>query len=267
MALFTRVHRTLQILRKNSTQGLTNKEISKALRIPAPSSYRILQTLERDGYVRKRNSDKRYFLGFIHLSYAECIFESTDVVGIAVPLLEQLHSDTDETCVLALFDGETCTVVYVCGTLDPDISCGFGEKYQMHANATGKAILAFLPKNDYLRIITKLKYIRYTNNTITNRNDLEKCLVRVRREGVAFNTGERYDGLNGLSSPFFNSDEQVIGAITLLGKAQDLDLEQMKEYSEQLVETAEIITWKLGGTYPQLILDRYGKKKANNRPA
>jgi len=245
----------------NSTQGLTNKEISTALRIPTSSSYRILDTLDKYGYVRKRNSDKRYFLGYIHLSYAECIFESTDVVGIAIPFLEQLHSETDETCLLALWDGETCTVVYVCGSLDSDISCGFGEKYQMHANATGKAVLAFLPKNDYRRIISKMEFKQYTKNTITNRRYLEKCLQRVRKEGVAYNVAERYDGLNGLSSPVFDSDERVIGAVTLLGKSVDLDIEQMKEYSEKLVEVAEVITWKLGGSYPQQILDRYNKKR------
>lgn len=264
MALFNRVHRTLQLLRLNSTQGLTNKEISTALRIPTSSSYRILGTLDRYGYVRKRFSDKRYFLGYIHLTYAECIFESTGIVRIAIPFLEQLHNETDETCLLALWDGETCTVVYVCGSLDSDISCGFGEKYQMHANATGKAVLAFLPTNEYRRIIAGMKFTLYTKNTITNARDLGKCLAKVRREGVAFNIEERYDGLNGLSSPVFGSDEQVIGAITLLGKSLDLDMDQMKEYAEKVVEAAEVVTWKLGGSYPEHILDRYRKKRANN---
>jgi DNA-binding IclR family transcriptional regulator len=213
-----------------------------------------------DGYVRKRSSDKRYFLGFIHLSYAECIFESTGIVQIAIPFLDQLHDETDETCLLALFDGETCTVVYVCGSLDSNISCGFGEKYQMHANATGKAVLAFLPRNDFQRIMSRMEFKSYTKNTITDRRDLEKCLRIVRREGVAFNTEERYNGLNGLSCPIFEGNRKVLGAITLLGRSLDLDMEQMKEYADKLVEAAEVITWKLGGSYPQEVLDRYSRR-------
>lgn len=105
-----------------------------------------------------------------------------------------------------------------------------------------------------------MKFVRYTENTITNRRELARCLSAIRKEGVAYNTGERYDGLNGLSSPVFDNDERVIGAITLLGKDLDMDMEQMKEYAEKLVEAAELITWRLGGSFPEQVLERYGRK-------
>ncbi|RKX75777.1 MAG: hypothetical protein DRP87_13750 [Spirochaetes bacterium] len=260
MPSIDKIHSILELLRKYYKTGLTNKEISSALNIPPSTCYRILASLKKYDYIYQRKSDMRYFLGFAHLRFAESVIESVDAAAICLPYLEDLHRETEETVFFALYNGKQCVAMEVCGYINTRISVGRGEIMPMHCASSGKAVLAFLPEREKKRYIYESELKAYTKNTIIDPARLEENIKEIYRTGVAYNFQEFNNGINAMSTPIFDSQNRVIGALTVVGTSVDLDEQQMKEYSEQFLEASIEISNKLGAEFPPWIIENLKKQ-------
>ena len=147
MPSIEKIHGILELLRLHYRTGLTNKKISETLNIPPSTCYRILASLKKYDYVYQRKSNMRYFLGFVHLRFAESVVEGMDVAAICLPYLEDLHRETEETTFFALHNGKYCIAMEICGHINTRVSVGRGEVMPLHCSASGKVVLAFLPEN------------------------------------------------------------------------------------------------------------------------
>jgi len=263
MPSIEKIHNIFELLRKHYKSGLTNKEISEALKIPPSTCYRILAALRRHDYVHKNKSDARYVLGFAHLRLAESVLDGIDLAAICLPYLEDLHLQSDETTFFALFNGSTCIVMEVCGHIDTRVSVGRGEIMPLHCAAAGKAVLAFLPDRERRSILEAMDLRPYTPQTVVDRTKLEKEVATIQDLGVAFNHQEFHRGINALATPLFNNQGRVIGALALVGLALDLDQAQMDEYAPLFVEASASISARLGSRFPEHILKRWEQAEGN----
>jgi len=257
MPSIDKIHNIFELLRQHYKSGLTNKEISEALRIPPSTCYRILAALRKHDYVHKNKSDARYVLGFAHLRLAESVVDGIDLAAICLPYLEDLHLQTDETTFFALYNGRTCIAMEVCGQIDTRVSVGRGEIMPVHCAAAGKAVLAFLPDRERRAIIDGAELRGYTPQTIVDRSELEKELRRIQELGVAYNNQEFHRGISAMATPLFNNENRVIGALALVGLSLDLDQAQMEEYAPLFVEASASISARLGSRFPEQILKRW----------
>jgi IclR family KDG regulon transcriptional repressor len=257
MPSIEKIHNIFELLRRHYKSGLTNKEISEALKIPPSTCYRILAALRKHDYVHKNKSDARYVLGFAHLRLAESVVDGIDLAAICLPYLEDLHLQTDETTFFALYNGKACIAMEVCGQIDTRVSVGRGEVMPVHCAAAGKAVLAFLPEKERQGIIDAIDFEDYTPQTIVERSKLEEELQRVRDLGVAFNHQEFHRGISALATPLFNNDGRVIGALALVGLSLDLDQAQMEEYAPLFIEASASVSARLGSGFPEPLLRRW----------
>jgi DNA-binding IclR family transcriptional regulator len=252
---FEKVHRILEQLRTHYKKGMTNKEICDALQLPPSTSYRILATLKRYGYVYQRKEDTRYFLGYNLLRLAESVVEGTDAAEVCLPFLEDLHYDTDETTFFALRSGNQCVAMEICGHINTRINVGRGEVMPMHCAASGKAVLAFLPEREQHRIIEELDFRAHTPYTNTNPDVLRRELVEIRKTGASYNQNGLHNGFSAVATPIFNSRNEPVGSVAIVGSSVDLSLQQLAYYAGLLVEASTAITAKLGGSYPHWVLE------------
>jgi DNA-binding IclR family transcriptional regulator len=250
-----KIHRILEVLRRHSKTGLTNKEISQEVGIPPSTSYRILAALRRHDYVRQNKKDTRYYLGFTHLRLAEAVVEGMDLSAICLPYLEELHNQTEETTFFALFNGQSCVTMETCGQVDSRVAVGLGEVMPLHASAAGKAVLAFLPQKEGERLLAGLKLEAYTPHTVRSAGSLRRQLAEIRKYGVATIEQEFHNGINALAVPIFNNEGRPVGSIALVGISIDLDPAQLQEYAPLFVEAAAGITERIGGIFPPEILE------------
>jgi DNA-binding IclR family transcriptional regulator len=250
-----KIHRILEALRLHYKTGMTNKEISSQIGIPPSTSYRILAALRKHDYVRQNKKDARYYLGFIHLRLAEAVVEGMDLSAICLSYLEDLHHQTEETTFFALFNGQSCVTMETCGQVDTRVAVGRGEVMPLHASAAGKAVLAFLPRKEEERILQGLKLEAYTPHTLRSVSALRKDLAEVRKYGIATNQQEFHNGLSALAAPIFSNESRPVGSIALVGTSIDLTPGQLDEYAPLFIEAAAAITERIGGAYPQEILE------------
>ena len=86
----------------------------------------------------------------------------------------------------------------------------------MHAAASGKVMLAFMSDSKRNKILKSLKFNRFTDNTITNKAELEAELEKVRECGFAVDNKEYDPLLTCISAPLYYR-RKVVAAVTLSG--------------------------------------------------
>ena len=251
-----KINSIMELLRKNYKMGLTNKEISKTLNMPPSTCYRILGELRKYKYIYQRKSDMRYFLGFANLRFADAVMDGMDITAISLPYLEELHKETEETVFLAVWEKPVCVVVEVVGFIDTRVSVGRGEIMPFYASAAGKLILSFLPEKEKKKILDKIEFKKYTNNTITDLNDLKKDLEKISKTGLAYNFQEFHNGISAMAVPVFDRQNKIIAALTVVGTSIDLDRDQLSEYSNIFLNAgAEISDYFGADIYKKILSD------------
>ena len=242
------------MLRENSRFGLSNKEISEALNIPQSTCYRILSNLRKYDFVYQRKTDMRYFLGFVHLRFAQSLLEVSDEASVCLQYLDDLHNETQSTVFYAKFSGNYCVAMEIRGSVNTRIAVGQGEVMPLHCSAAGKAVLAFVPKREREKIYNSFQFQRYTDVTISDIDQLEQDLIKIYQTGISYNHGEFHDGINALATPIFDRRGRISGSIAMVGTAAYLSDEKMKGYARRFIETSLAITERIGGRFPEWLV-------------
>ena len=222
-------------------------ELARRLGLHKSTASRLLATLERRGLVEQDEETGKYRLGLVVIRLAERAERTLDLRGIALPELERLARLSHETAGLGVLDGDQ--VLFVAQADGPSlVAVGdwTGRASTLHANASGKVLLASLAEREVLRIVRR-GLTRYTDHTITDLEPLLEELARVRRRGYATAISELEQGLHAVAAPVHDARGRVIAAVEVWGPAFRLNLRRVPELAVQAREAAAAITTRLGG--------------------
>lgn len=81
------------------------------------------------------------------------------------------------------------------------ISSRAGSKLPMHASASGKVFLANMSSEELEEFLDKYKFTKLTDNTITNKKQLMKCLQEIRNQGYSIENEEIEEGAYSIAPP------------------------------------------------------------------
>ena len=163
-----------------SREGLALKDVSRGVETPKSSLLPLLRTLTARGYLEQGRAGE-YRLGPKAVELGTRSRGRRDLVETARPALEALMRRTGETVFLATLTGDGTGIAYVDKVESEQIirySSGVGDRRPLHATASGKAILAFLPEPRRAEILESLELVRYTERTIAT---CPRCARRWRR--------------------------------------------------------------------------------------
>lgn len=158
-----------------------------------PTAHRLLQTLVVLGYVRQVQS-RAYALGPRLARLGE---GATRLVAKwAMPYLRELVERVGESANVAVFEADH--VIYVAqepGKHSMRMFTEVGRRAGLHCTAVGKAMLAYLPKEEVVAILHRAGTSAQTAKTITALPKILAELQKVRNEGYAIDNGEQEDGV------------------------------------------------------------------------
>ncbi|MCX6993590.1 MAG: IclR family transcriptional regulator [Kiritimatiellaeota bacterium] len=191
-------------------------EISRELGISVNMAYRILIQLANYGYAELAATGK-YRLSTKLFTIGMRLYSRFDLRLRSRPHLEQLCEATTETCQIQIPDKDH---VIVLDCITPNTDCYLktvpGSRFYYHANAFGKAILAFMEESALYSIIPK-KLPVLTKNTITTRQKLLEELDKIRQTGLAYDREEYLSGLYCIGAPVFDVNEKVAAGLGITG--------------------------------------------------
>jgi len=200
--------------------GLRVTELATALDIARSTAHAHLATLEERELVVCESGRYRPSLRFLELGMA--VKHSTELPGVAKPIIDQLAVDTGLSVWLVV--EQHGWAVYLDNAMGENafrIESTVGEHAHLHCLAAGKALLAHLPAERIEAIIDRRGLPARTANTVTDRERFRTELGAIRDRGYAFNDEEDIDGVRGVGAPICKEDVAV-GAVGVGGPANRL---------------------------------------------
>lgn len=211
--------------------GLRLSSLADELDVPKSTAHRYLTTLENLGYLTKnRKGQFEISLEFLNLGIQTR--SEKGVYSHSKEKVRELADQTGERVQLAVEEHGKDVLIYgKSGEHGVQTDAHLGRKLYLHTNATGKAILAFLPEDRIHSIIDTHGLPEQTENTITDEDELFETLDEIRDRGISYNHEERILGLRAVGAPIFDKDDNVIGSISISGVRNRMD---GKRYEEEL---------------------------------
>ena len=145
---------------------------------------------------------------------------SLELREIAAPHLRRLTDATGHTSNLAIRD-DTDVILIDRVRGQPgryhhfEFSLHVGSRLPSYCSATGKALLAFLPRPDLDQLLDRIDLVQRGPRTLTSKTALLAELDHVRRTGVAVNDEELESALRSIAVPVRSRSGQVIAAVNI----------------------------------------------------
>lgn len=138
--------RALQVLRLLSSGPLPASQVAERLGVPRASTYRLLEAMEREGFVVRFPDEGRWGLGVATFEVGSAYLRRQPLERLARPLLQRLVSRTRRTAHLGILLGPETLYLLVERPRRPDpLVTAVGVRLPAHHTASGRAILAHLP--------------------------------------------------------------------------------------------------------------------------
>ena len=230
----------------SSESELSLKALSEKTGLYKSRIMRLCGTLCAQGFLVK-TSRATYELGPRVMILGK-IYENThNLLTTAGPVLDELASITGESSAIFMREGmNRFCVIQRIGPASLRYSVREGEPLPLHAGAPGKVLLAWAPEDLRREFLEIGDFRRFTQWTITDREELERELEKVRERGYAQSVGEVVPDAVSVAAPVFDHENRVSYAIHLGGPTQRLTPEKREEVIPALVEAARRLSFLLG---------------------
>ena len=125
-----------------------------------------------------------------------------------------------------------------------------GSRAPLHASGVGKALMAWLPDDEFERVLAEEGLSRVTENTLHTPEALRAGMAEVRRRGYACDREEHAIGLHCVASCIHDQHGTPLAAISVSGPVARIPESRLADLGELVRETAAEITARLGGKVP-----------------
>jgi IclR family transcriptional regulator, KDG regulon repressor len=222
-------------------------EVARLLHLDRSTTYRILLTLERGGFLEKDAKTGEYALGVAAFEVGRAYLGRADFARIAKPIMSDLALQVQETVHLAILS--QAEILYVDKVDSPrtlGVMSKVGQRGPVYCTALGKVLLAFLPDEERSEILRRVQLKPLTRNTITSRKGLLEDLKEVRRRGYARDHREIEEDVECLAAPIRNHLGEVIAGISISGPQRKIQIPREKMFAGRVMKAAALISSKLG---------------------
>jgi IclR family KDG regulon transcriptional repressor len=236
----------LEILLQHGS-AINMTEISEKLGLYPSTIHRILDTLKHRGYVEQDPKTQKYRLGLKLLELGMAKLHQMDLVKEATPYLKELVKLCNETVHLGVREeGEVLYLAKEESSQTIRMISYVGKRAPLHCTALGKVLLAHLSTEERKKTLGGKVLCRLTENTITDEEELEKELGKVREQGFALDREENEKDVRCIAAPIRNYQGKVIAAISISSPIFRIDKNAQNNLKEALIETSEKISKRLG---------------------
>jgi DNA-binding IclR family transcriptional regulator len=223
-------------------------EIASSAGLIKSSTFRILFTFERLGYVQK-STGGRYELTAQLARLTSDHRPSPDLGNLAEPFLAELLGRFQETVNLGVLDdGEVLFIRVQESSHSFRLANHAGMRTPVHSTALGKCLLCCLPRKEIETILKNHPLRVRTSRTVRDRPTFYREIAGVRSRGYAIDNQEYSRGARCVAAPIYTPAGDVCAAISVAGPAARMIPQRDREIAEALMETCGKITRLVGYT-------------------
>ena len=233
----------LSYLAQAPPQPVGVTEIATGLGLSKAVVFRILASLQDRGYVQSDSQSRRYLLGQRSLALGTAYLEWAGDARRAIhDALVTLSARSEETATLSLRTGwQRMYVDQVLPADDIKMVVPIGRQFPLHAGASSKAFLAFLPAAEQDRFFGENPRLpAVTDRTPVKKRALRAELEQIRADGFAASRGERQPGAASVAAPIFDADGLPAAVVSVCGPIERFEGRSEDAAAVLLEETARL---------------------------
>lgn len=206
------------------------------------TAFRILASLAEQGFV-ERTDRGNYQLGVKLRQLGNRVSAGTDFRKIALPLMEKLRDELDETINLTVREGDE--VVYIERSLAKRmirVEQVIGSRAPLHVTAVGKLMLGVQGEAACRSYAKRSKLPPYTVNTCTTIASLLQDSLAAAHFGYAYDNEEAELGVGCIGTLIRDASGQVIAGLSVSAPIE----RRREEWVTKVIDTGMQISRLLG---------------------
>lgn len=244
------LHKTFALLdhftleRPNWTQA----ELTAESKLPRSTVSRVARYLVQRGYLSFDPANRVYALGYAAADLGRRAAHALDLAILARDILDHISRETRETVMLTRYDPAIPAVVCIAQvhSLHEGLQVfeKIGARFPLHAGASAKAVLAFLPEAQR-RAVLAGPLAPLANGKPIDPEALAAEIDEIRARGYAATSEETYPGASGLGIALIGPGGQPEGSLAVAGPLYRMTPEAKARIAELLVEASRTIRHRL----------------------
>lgn len=222
--------------------SLALQEIADTIELPKSTTFRIVQSLEKAGYL-VRLEDQKYCLSFRFTRLAGMVKSTLGIREIARPIMLELADATKETVSIHTVSGRNRVCIDSIATAASPLRNVVqpGEQVPLLAGSASKVLMAWMPKPQLTPIAGAI-----ARQAKRSQSDLADELAKIRRQGYAVSHGERLLGLSAISAPILDAQDRVSYCLSIGGPTVRMQANE-KDFIKRAIRAAADISRQFGG--------------------
>lgn len=219
---------------------LSTSEIAERVEIPESTAYRLIQTLEKEGLISRKDKGK-LGLGMRILDLARSLSLQMNqyLNEIARPIMEELTNTLNETTILTIRTGQEVICIESCeSTRLIRFVAEKGKLLPLHLGASGKAILAFESEQIIDNVLASISDPK-------DKKSLLEDLAQIKEAGYSSTFGEVDPEVYGIAAPIFDKNGKIAASITIAGSGSRWKEPLCTTYIQAVVDATKKVTEQL----------------------
>ncbi|WP_298865496.1 IclR family transcriptional regulator [uncultured Microbacterium sp.] len=215
---------TLRILRHLARRPapIAASALARDLDIPRSTVYHLLATLEQHGFVVHLEQERRWGLGTSAFELAGGYARQEPLARLGRPLIAALADQVGESAHLAVMSGrDVLYIVEERAARRPALVTDVGVRLPAHLTATGRAMLAALPRSQVRALYPDAAaFTDRTGAGPSRPGELREVLRVVRETGLATENGEVTPGFRSIAAVVRDHADWPTAAVAVTWEAE-----------------------------------------------
>jgi DNA-binding IclR family transcriptional regulator len=226
--------------------GVTVTELARMLDINKASASRLLASYVEAGLL-ERDAAQRHHPGMLLWAFGSRALQRFRPAEIARSIIFTASKDRAIGFYTATVRGDRVFNLEQVGPGIP-VTRLLNTALPIHASGPGKAFLAFSDPERIQQVLDRAPYERFTQHTITTRDEMERELEGIHRRGYSINRGEYDEHAVGLAAPVYDYTDQPVCTVGNTCAPEELTDEYIARVGPIVIEVASLLSSALGHT-------------------
>ncbi|MFC6669847.1 IclR family transcriptional regulator [Marinobacterium aestuariivivens] len=200
----------------NRHKELSMAEIAERIGLNRSSVFRLVYTLENDGFLQRIAGGNRYRLGARVLDLGFRFLTGLDMLEPARPILTRLCDDTRMTAHLVIRDGTDIVYVDRYQANTPFTSTvSVGTRFPAYATTPGQIQLTGLGESQIRRLFQGIEMQPFTSRTPTSIEALLERLEHIRPQPAVVSWGHFDTRISACTAPVLGRGQKIVAAVSV----------------------------------------------------
>jgi IclR family KDG regulon transcriptional repressor len=175
-------------------------QIAASLDLSKSTVFNLVHTLTDLGVLD--NGDGKFRLGAKFYLLGKAAENSSDLIRIGHPFLEEISRKTGLTTFLGMRTGPVAVILdKVDSAVDLKVSTDVGVKMPLLAGAHGRALMSQLSDEEIDQVLAQSELKRLTPHSCTDQEEYKALVRQTREDGLAIDREEYIEGIRALAVP------------------------------------------------------------------